>query len=783
LSSMTITVEIEARTIDDFGSPTGSYFPLLGSNPLTITAATTTPQRKTYSANVTSGRYEVRIRRTDLKDTSANVGHTVSWEGLRSYLDINPDFGNVTLLAVKIRATANLNERTQTAFNVVATRKLPIYESGGWSAPQATRSIIWAFFDVFRSAYGGRIEVDSFFDIDTLLELDALYESRGDYFDWIFRDPITVWEAAQTIARAGRGIPLLIGSLITIKRDAAMAIPVALFGPDNIVRGSFQWNVVLWQPNRNDGVRITYTEPSTGYKQEQITCVLPGFAGDNPKDVQLPGVSVRAQAYREGLFMAASERYLRENIVFDTGMEGHIPVFGDLIAISHDVPRWGQSGVVVHAEFESGDVVRLWLSEPVDWSSSESGEHQIMLKGAPSTIIGPLSVTATADDRQVLITLPGDESSGNIDFLLSGTTEPMIYLFGVSGRITKYGKVVKVEPQSGETVRITAVNDEPIIHSFDDLAVPPLTVSIYSPVTPDLPEIAHLYLTQINGPLQIIQVSWTAAFGAQRYIVRTSEDGENYQDRATTNRTSVQLQVRPGDLWVRVAAINNGQGPWIEETINVGLIVALTLSTDWVDLEWQVQWELALSEIGYVVRVYDNTVPSAPVLKRTTSQDVSVRFFDYTYAMAVTDGNLHRDMLVEVTPQFTDGSAVDPTGLELHNDIPTAPGSPASSLTSVESDSVHYHLSWTIPVEDDLIRIKVWLSDVNGFDPGVVSPTVDTTYGSPGHAGIATSANIAIPLESGGNHPTYYWRVAIFDVWGNEIATNITAQQTIAAYP
>src|SRR6185503_12616400 len=124
MHTISVTIEIEIREIDDLGAPLGGW--VLFLNP-TITGGTTTPQRRTVGDVVTAGRYEARVKRTGTKSLSSKVGYDVVWEGMRSFLiGDEPDFGNVTLLAVKIRATNNLNSRTQERFNVLATRKLPI---------------------------------------------------------------------------------------------------------------------------------------------------------------------------------------------------------------------------------------------------------------------------------------------------------------------------------------------------------------------------------------------------------------------------------------------------------------------------------------------------------------------------------------------------------------------------------------------------------------------------------------------------------------------------------
>lgn len=775
----TLVFEVQARLIDDAGDPLGDWTTLF--NP-TITAATTTPQRKTYSQEVDLGRYEVRSRRTSDKDLAPSSGNDIVWEGLRGFISGGePDFGNVTLWAVKIRATNNLNSNSQQRFNVICTRKLPIRDpdTQEFGDPVATRSIIWAFIDIFRNShYGGRIDEDRFFDWDALYLLDAFYEGRNEHFDWILRDPTTLWTASQMVARVGRALPLLAGSLITMRRDGPLEVPVALFTPDNIVKGSFEWNIKLWEPEEHDCVSVEYTEPATGYKQENVLAVLPGDTSDNPEDLRIPGIQDRGHAYREGMYYLASLRYLRENISFETGMEGLIPSYGDLVAISHDVPRWGQSGYILAVEDLGGGSYSLFVSEPLRFE--ESGvEYQILLRGKQGQIIGPVTAEPTSDSKVVTITL-----AEVVDFLVGGQTEPMIFLFGEAGQVTKYGRVAKIEPQGGERVRITLVNEAPTIHSFDDLEVPPLLTPSVPLTVPDLPVIKALYLSQVTGTVLTLQAAWVSAYGAQSYLVETSTDGEHWELRATTARTSVQLQTSPGLIYVRVAAMNNGQGPWIQDSIAMGLIFGLTIFIPWDDLEWGVKWLDDVNIDSYLVKVYDNTGPT-PVLKRTVIQE-EVEFI-YTYDMAVADSNTVDRMLVTVDAMVSRLDSTElvahgvPVGLELFHYPPLAPAESSLGYEFVSIDlvagTVTYRVFWVDPIEGDLVRVQVWSSDTSGFDPMVLAPVFDFYSSRPGSTYVPVEAEITVTLSAGNVHPDWYWRVAVGDVWSS--GSYLTDEETI----
>ena len=249
-SARTVEWEVEARAVDDEGEAAGEWLALASES---VTAAENTPQRKSYRYTVTAGRYEVRARRTNDKSGDARAGHEIRWGGLKTFLEETPEFGAVTLLAVRMRATDNLSQRSARLVNVIVTRRLPVWDPDtGWSEPQPTRSLAWAFADAARAKYGAGL-VDARIDLDALHALDQVWQSRGDRFDAVFDQCLTVWEALTRIARCGRALPFLQGGILRIARDAPRTLPVALFGPRNIVKGSFRVQYVM--PYRGCGDR------------------------------------------------------------------------------------------------------------------------------------------------------------------------------------------------------------------------------------------------------------------------------------------------------------------------------------------------------------------------------------------------------------------------------------------------------------------------------------------------------------------------------------------------
>lgn len=101
--------------------------------------------------------------------------------------------------------------------------------------PQATGSIAWALADQCRATYGAGF-ANTRFDIQALTELNHTWNARGDYFDAMLDQSVTVWESLSRTARCGRAIAYMQGGTVRFVRNAHRTIPVALFSPRNIVK-------------------------------------------------------------------------------------------------------------------------------------------------------------------------------------------------------------------------------------------------------------------------------------------------------------------------------------------------------------------------------------------------------------------------------------------------------------------------------------------------------------------------------------------------------------------
>lgn len=561
LSAVSISWTAEAQLINDDGAAIGSWF-TLGAH--TVTAATMTPQRKSYSYTVADGRYQVRLTRTDTKQTGSRYGHELDWAGLRTYLPGSQNYGDVTLVAMRLRATNNLSSQAARKINMIVTRKLQTWHPVvGWSDVSATRSIAWAIADICRSSYGGQLP-DNRIDLQGLYDLDQAWTTRGDHLDCVFDSQSTVMEALSLVTRSGRAVPYMQGGILHAVRDSAASIPVAMFSQRNIVKGSFSVEYLMSSEDTADAVDVTYFD-SAIWGERTVRATLPSGTSAKPAAVKLFGVTSRQQAWNEGMYIAACNRYRRRILSFTTEMEGFIPTIGDLIAVQHDMPKWGQSGEIVAFDQVTKEAI---LSEPLDWSLF--GAKVLAFRGRDGKPRGPFTATAGTDEHRVILSdwaLAGEYwSDGATDKNIpdvSGNRERSHFAFGIANEQYIRARMVTMRPKSSETVEIIAVVESDYVHDADTGTAPgesawQLPSKFTSPV------VARLTARSVQGfPDQMI-LSWQPAAGASHYLIEQSSGDETWTRVGESSAATYSCFALYGaGTLVRVAAVGMTRGAWV----------------------------------------------------------------------------------------------------------------------------------------------------------------------------------------------------------------------------
>lgn len=536
------------REIDDAGDPVGAWV-LLGSE--TITAATATPLRRTYEYDVAAARYEVMFAKTQI-DYGRNVRAAISWVGLRCYFQELTDFGDVTLLAVRMKATNNLSMMVSRKVNVICTRKVPIWNSGTqtWSAPTASTSIAWAAADILRNSTYGSGAADTELDIAGLNTLATTWATRTDECNIRFDSDTTVGDALAQILACGRAKWIPHAGTVLFHRDQTQTIPVAMFTARTC--RDFKSSFAIPTEQMPDAVRVTYFD-RVSWIQRTVTCSLPGSTEDEPSDLTLIGVTDREHAYREGLYHAAANKYRREEISFTTDMTGFIPLPGDLISVSNDMPSWGTSGEVT--AYDTGTKIAT-LDEPVAFGV---GTYYIAFRKDDGSQAGPFVCTAGVDAFHVVLA-----SDPVITIRTKGNRNRTAFAFGVGETYRALAIVTGVRPRGFMEAEISAVLEDPNVHLADSGASAP--VPVYSSLSnlTTKPVLSGVYVMPTPGNVNAAQISWQPAVSADRYLVEMSIDNLTWTRIADTSATNIIANAPYGLVtFFRVAPVGLSLGDWV----------------------------------------------------------------------------------------------------------------------------------------------------------------------------------------------------------------------------
>jgi hypothetical protein len=385
---------------------------------------------------------------------------------MRSFLDTDITLEpTAAYLAIKIRATSQLSGTSQRKIAVIVRRKLRTWHPvNGWSVPIESRSIAWALADVLQNQNYSLGLTDARIDLQTLYELDQLFTSRGDTYNAIIDKKVTIWQALAAIARCGRAVPIMRGGVFTFVRDSEVQLPSAMFNMRNIQRNSFAVSYAMVTEDTPDGIELEYFDEQS-WSLLSVIIPIPGIT--TPTIIAkftLIGVTNRNQALREAAYIAADIAYRRTNVRFVTEMEGFLPAYGSLIAVSHDIAQWGKS-----ADVESVNLPEITISEQVQFTGSQ---FYALLSDNKGEVFGPYRVAAGSDSKTILFV-----DTPSLTFYTGTEKERTKISIGQGTSFLKYCKVKAIRPKPNDFIEIQCIVEDDRVHTGDNAYLPQFPTS------------------------------------------------------------------------------------------------------------------------------------------------------------------------------------------------------------------------------------------------------------------------------------------------------------------
>jgi hypothetical protein len=418
--------------------------------PHSFTDSTNDELAETLKINLPSAiRPEVQVKRVTGAEDNTRIYDKVEWTALKSELESATSYADVTTIAIKVRGTNALSNSAENKFNLIATRKLPIYQDDAWTEPQATTDIAPFFAHVIKDVGHG----DEQIGLTELARLHGVWQGRNDEFNAVFDNDSTLFNVLKRVLSSGFAEPTLdYGQIIPVRDEPRTGFDY-MYQPENM-KTPLKREIKLFDPDEPDGIEVEYFSDTT-WKPETVLCLLDGELGIKPKKVRAFGITNKTKAWQFGMRKRREIRYRRTKYNFTTEMDALNSSYLSYDALADDIPGYSQTGKITDVNGRA-----LTLSEPLEWGV---GTHFISLRKPDGTLSGPYICTAIANEYSVLL-------STDLDFIpdCSGRIEPSLFQFGAANRWCLPALVTDVKPSGTDKVSVTAVNYDARVYADDD---------------------------------------------------------------------------------------------------------------------------------------------------------------------------------------------------------------------------------------------------------------------------------------------------------------------------
>ncbi len=369
-----------------------------------------------------------------------------TWSAIRTIgADVSQTVpAGLAFIAMRIKATDQLNG-TLSNFSIEAHSRLPVWNGSAW-VEEETSNPAFIYRDIFVGAANAAALPAGRLDHDTITAWAAECDSNNREFNGIFSSETTVFEAAKSVASAGRGSFQIRDSLYSVVRDRAGQLPVQVFTPRN--SWDFSFTKTFVRPVH--GLRIKFKNRETDWLDDERIVYADGYNADGSgglevatvfESLSLFGVTDPAQVWRDGRYHQAVAKLRPETYLINAQIEHLVCQRGDVVRLQHDAMLVGLGAGRIKTI--AGATITLDESLAI-----ESGKtYQVIIRRdtgeeATATITNAPGVTSA-------LTLSGGVPAGvKIGDLVA---------FGESGLVTTVVLITGVEPGDDLSARITSV--------------------------------------------------------------------------------------------------------------------------------------------------------------------------------------------------------------------------------------------------------------------------------------------------------------------------------------
>lgn len=452
MTPASVQVEVQTRLL-----PSGAYAAL---GTYTLTSTGTKPARRTVlTPLLAAGQYQVRCRKVQADVATSRASNQVEWASLKSYQQDDGDYGGLPQYGLRLRASGQLNG-TVDELNWIAQQDLtPVWNGSAW-VNESTSNPGAQILQFARGIYapsGRRLAgmglSDTGIDIEELKLFMVHCAANGYTFNHYFDAPLSCQELMDAMAFVALGsISYHSGKLGVVW--AAPGQPVEdVVNMANIKASTF--SVEYATGALADELEVSWFDKDAAYKSRSVRLLAPGVTVPRDTARLAPaGIDTEAAAVRLGRWTMAQNIYGRKAVTWEMDLEHMAFHRFSIIAMSHDLTRWGHGGRLKAAVDVAG-VVTITLDAEVPASSTRFVALRIRNE-ATYRVFGVAAFSGTATQLTLVgawpagVPLPGSAPDN--------PAEDTLWIYDIKASPGMRMRVTDIDPVDGmKGARITAV--------------------------------------------------------------------------------------------------------------------------------------------------------------------------------------------------------------------------------------------------------------------------------------------------------------------------------------
>lgn len=445
------------------------------SNVVTVTAATTEPLVASVQIIFPNeDTWSIRITRTTpVSNASTTLIDSSIVTLLKSFTpgDILRLTTPHTMLEMQVVANDKLSGVVQN-LSALAISNLRGCNNSGWTSKRLTGNNAYVALDILAGEAtknplsNDQIDFPSFTALaakcdarrDTTIN-GVLYKTKRYSFNGIFDADYTVKEAVDIVlAGANAALRIMDNGKIGVFIDEEQDIPRQMITPAN------SWNFSGARPFTQipHALRVQFIDEDNDYNPAEVIAYQDGYSASSStlyEDLRTFGITNVAEAWRYGRYMLAQGIHRSEIFTVDMDVENLVVQKGDLVAVQHDVPRFG--GLTARVISVYG--LEITLDRPFELSNigdiSRIGGYTVRL--SDGTIrSGDITSYGSTDNTIVVDNATGIDV-GNL------------FAFGEQETVTRDYLITSIEPGSDLTATLSMVRYVEELYNVDREPIPP----------------------------------------------------------------------------------------------------------------------------------------------------------------------------------------------------------------------------------------------------------------------------------------------------------------------